>query len=351
MPPNEQVKIFEVNKDVHIEQEKYDILIFHNIQELENDLLTNVNIKNLQPWGKIFLSINKNIRDLIIPSKNINCGDKIQIINELVVGSQLHCVFRPPRELNLPVWDKKSNGTILVYSDFGFGDVFLATRYVKYLKNNDRKFIFEARIEEYDLIKNLSYYDDVFIKGQKIPNCDYKIEIMELRDDEMEIEFPYFKDFIPNNKLPKNNKIKVGVVTKGHYIKIGERREVDIDLFKYFPDSVQLYFFQKPDYKHDNIKLPKNSIDLSGYLNNWFDTANYLKQMDYLVTVDTGIMHLAAALGVNVKVLLNIDHFYIKMHDRHSFLYSSNLQAYWGNYHKCINEIIKDIVKYNKIMV
>jgi hypothetical protein len=46
-------------------------------------------------------------------------------------------------------------------------------------------------------------------------------------------------------------------------------------------------------------------IDLKDILINYNTTANYLKQIDLLVTVDTSIAHLAGALGVRTLLLLS----------------------------------------------
>lgn len=72
--------------------------------------------------------------------------------------------------------------------------------------------------------------------------------------------------------------------------------------------------------------------DLSDKIEDWYDTACYISQMDYVITPDTGIMHLSSSLGIKTKVFLNNDHIndYIKLNESNSTAYPKILTAYWG---------------------
>ena len=52
------------------------------------------------------------------------------------------------------------------------------------------------------------------------------------------------------------------------------------------------------------MPIDMNLVDLSGYLNDFADTAAALAHLDLLVTVDTAVAHLAGALGKPVWILL-----------------------------------------------
>jgi ADP-heptose:LPS heptosyltransferase len=47
-----------------------------------------------------------------------------------------------------------------------------------------------------------------------------------------------------------------------------------------------------------------NVVDITPSIKDWNDTAHALKELDLLVTVDTGIAHLAGALGMPVVNML-----------------------------------------------
>lgn len=62
---------------------------------------------------------------------------------------------------------------------------------------------------------------------------------------------------------------------------------------------------QKPPRKEDLAEHASfNYLDISEQLNSWLDTAQALKQLDRLVSVDTSVAHLGAAMGVKTHVLI-----------------------------------------------
>lgn len=267
----------------------------------------------------------------------------IQLINERTLDGRLICVYRLSRKLK-PIWNGIESGTILIYSNVGFGDDFFAARYPLLLKSPNHRFIFEARAEELSFFRHCSYYDDVCVKGDPLPPYDYCIEVTDLHD----IRKPgiYFKPVGGVVRLPKTDKINVGVVIEGGYVKWGPNRSMSPDVFVDCPKSIQLYSFQKRNFLGKQAIIP-NSVDLTLKLTNWLETARYLEQMDYLISVDTGIVHLAAGMGVNVHVLLNSDHhhFFIRPGERKSDKYEDNLTAHWGNYADSAREAFKDIIQ------
>jgi hypothetical protein len=69
---------------------------------------------------------------------------------------------------------------------------------------------------------------------------------------------------------------------------------------------VTFYSLQKGPAAKDLLDMPidMNLVDLSGYLNDFADTAAALANIDLLVTVDTAVAHLAGALGKPIWILL-----------------------------------------------
>ena len=51
-------------------------------------------------------------------------------------------------------------------------------------------------------------------------------------------------------------------------------------------------------------RLPRRYVDLSDLSGSWLDTAALIASLDRVVTVDTGVAHLAGALGVPTSVIL-----------------------------------------------
>jgi hypothetical protein len=57
-----------------------------------------------------------------------------------------------------------------------------------------------------------------------------------------------------------------------------------------------LQFGLSPSARNEWQKAPL--IDMSGYIKDFFDTAQLLRGMDLLISTDTSVAHLSAALGV-----------------------------------------------------
>ena len=57
------------------------------------------------------------------------------------------------------------------------------------------------------------------------------------------------------------------------------------------------------DLKTTQIKY-KNFIDCSCYIDDFYDTANIIKQLDMVISIDSAVAHLSGALGVKTWVLL-----------------------------------------------
>ena len=70
--------------------------------------------------------------------------------------------------------------------------------------------------------------------------------------------------------------------------------------------GVTFYSLQKGPAAKDLLDMPidMNLVDLSGYLNDFSDTAAAIANLDLLITVDTAVAHLAGALGKPVWILL-----------------------------------------------
>ena len=349
LPPDEDLKIYFSKSEKNFFEKNYDIIVCPDLNSFARELRDLTFIRKLYPHGKISVLIEKHERNLVIPTSNMENGNLIELVNEQIIEKKINCVFRSPRCINSPIWDGKSHGKILIISNKGFGDNFYASRYPFLNKNENYKFIFEARVEEFRFMKKCSFYDDVCIKGDSLPQHDYHIEINDLHVN-TSLHAPHFKNPPIKNQIVPTKKIKIGFVLEGGIVKIGTRRSINNDisseLFKH-PQKIQLYCLQK----NNNRSLPNDVIDLSKKINCWIDTASYLKQMDFLISIDTGIVHLAAGMGKNVKVLLNPDHHktcsYYQIGDRYSRKYGKNLMAYWGSPEYTVKEAIRDIINTN----
>jgi ADP-heptose:LPS heptosyltransferase len=88
-------------------------------------------------------------------------------------------------------------------------------------------------------------------------------------------------------------------------------------------------------------------IDVSDQLNSWSDTAQALKQLDHLVSVDTSVAHLGAAMGVQTHILIpRSPDWRWGIHKPHTFWYPKaklHRQDEHAHWHQAFDQIARDI--------
>lgn len=126
----------------------------------------------------------------------------------------------------------------------------------------------------------------------------------------------YIESFNDRSGDIVTDKLKVGLCWAGNADHSNDYRR-SIHLGKLAPlfalDNVQLFSLQKSVESRvwsgkpiELNNMPFGSmIDLSSRLNDFSDTADFVEQMDVVVTVDTSVAHLAAAMGKPTWVLID----------------------------------------------
>ena len=106
----------------------------------------------------------------------------------------------------------------------------------------------------------------------------------------------------------KSDKLKVGLCWEAGAAGIRNMINRTINIKALEPifnlKNIQTYSFQCDDSFNGIEKYPQ-MIDLAKEFNNFYDTANYLKSMDVVISVDTAVAHLAGALGIKTYLLLS----------------------------------------------
>lgn len=239
-----------------------------------------------------------------------------------------------PRIIPAPQWDGSSvqGKKMYIYAEQGYGDTFEYVRYLQKLKNDGAYIIFCPQNALIPLIKLCPYIDEVVSSQQAIPSCDYQAPLMTLpllydtRLETIPAKIPYLyadktliKEWATYFAQKTPQKIyKVGICWHGNsqYKDISLRRAVaqkscPLALFKMLADipNVQLYSLQKVSgldelntVDHTFLHLFPDTIDSAH--GRFMDTAAIIEQLDLVITVDTSIAHLAAALGVETWNLL-----------------------------------------------
>ncbi len=221
-----------------------------------------------------------------------------------------------PCNLKEKIWSKPLNitdKTVLIYSNCGLGDTIMYSRFFPKILNMAEKVIVQTDIELIDLFK-LNFPKINFInKTGTVLNYDTVIPVMDLQYA-LDIDFNHLeslnKYLIADNNLVNDfsqseifntQKKKIGLFWQGNK-KIFKNRSIPNEFIDKLPENTnfQFYSFQIKD---DFIKN-KNIISLGKYIKNYNDTAALLKNMDILITIDSSILHMAGALGINTFLLL-----------------------------------------------
>jgi tetratricopeptide (TPR) repeat protein/glycosyltransferase involved in cell wall biosynthesis len=250
-----------------------------------------------------------------------------------------------PRPFHQPQWDggNLTGKTILVYGEQGFGDTIQFLRYVPLVAQRGGQVILECLPPLKPLLEGVSCVDEVYIKGEKLPDFDCHIALMSLpyifgttlQDVPAPIPYLYPANSSTTNSGAKhldhkilegfeyqsphasplqpskiqNPKSKIGIVWAGNPHNPNDRDRSSqlshwLSLFQ-LPD-IAWYSLQKGDKLAElrGLEQDYGIIDLDPELGNFADTARAIAQLDLVITVDTAVAHLAGAMGKPVWVLL-----------------------------------------------
>lgn len=240
----------------------------------------------------------------------------------------------PPRGLKQAIWEghpavAKDSG-LYVYGEQGFGDVLQFVRYAKLAKERwGGKIYIETRFPLFRLLKEcVEGIDDVIIMGENVPfNVTHQIAMMSMPriiGTEKGFHGPYFKprDELKTywaNRIKKHAEgLKVGICWAGMNREsnntasaIDARRSLTLDAFTQMAKikGITWVSLQKGP-PSQQVKFPPAGmriIDYTSDLDDFYDTAGLISQLDLVISVDTSVMHLAAGLGCPTWMLSRYD--------------------------------------------
>lgn len=217
-------------------------------------------------------------------------------IDFLCSGANFIGEFKEP---NFPPLEKLwhgQNGSLLITSDQGVGDLILFSRYFPLLREKVNKLIVQCDASTHNLIKTLSC--EVVSNIPK--DFDYFCPLM--------LVFPYLGITPPCLTLPENKEIKdivdvfgekprIGICWTGNpYHPFNKQRSLPNKEFFYGLNLYNLQFGHVDSDFH-NVNL------LFG--DDFLNTAHVIQQMDVIITVCTSIAHIAGSLGKETWLLLD----------------------------------------------
>lgn len=229
-------------------------------------------------------------------------------------------VFSTPR---FSEENNKEGIRVLLHTEQGFGD---AIMFGKFLPEFRKKFknvhiILQCRDELRTIFEESfkNEVDEFYSRdSEKLPQFDYQypaVSLPYLLEIKTEKEFPKQSKFLKAVKdetieiKKEKGKINIGIawsasVTSDSY----EERKYDLkllnDLIK--SDKVNVYNLQVGEESKDikECGYENDIIDITDKLKSFNDTANFIPQLDLIISSDTSLVHLAGALNVPTWVAI-----------------------------------------------
>ncbi|MEI7474855.1 MAG: tetratricopeptide repeat protein [bacterium] len=278
--------------------------------------------------------------------------------------------------LKTPMWDGISslkNKTIYVYYEQGFGDTIMFARCLPYLHAMGAKVLFKPQPQLFELFKNCdlraeivdpSISDDELIYDEhtsllRLPYL-FKITL-----DDIPLRRGYLKaygDKVQEYKLNyfNNKNFKVGIFWQGNPKGIKKRAAKLLDFLPLANNpNLKLYSLQKGFGIEQLEEIPEGIeiVNLGETFQSYSYTAAAIENLDLVITIDTSVAHLAAALGKPTWVILHTNHEWRWLLDRNDTPWYKTVRLFkqknkdnWSELFSEVSEELNNIVANNSLI-
>lgn len=214
--------------------------------------------------------------------------------------------------------------TILIHAEQGLGDTLQFCRYARLVAARGAKVILEVQPELKTLLTGLAGVTKIIAKGEVLPEFDFHCPLLSLP-----LAFATTLQSIPTECAyissdpqrvaqwqsqldSKKAKLNIGLMWRGSSKhKNDHNRSIPLpQLFRllddFTPDEARFFALQKElsDADQELLSARKDHIFSGNAIQDFTDTAALIQLMDLVITVDTSVAHLAAAMGKPVWILL-----------------------------------------------
>ena len=227
--------------------------------------------------------------------------------------------FKPELEWKGPQAQPVKGKRVVIYAEQGLGDVINFIRYAKLLQADGATVYCVIQPELIDLVESMSGV--ICLKPNLNIEADHHVALLELplhyRTNAANAprETPYLfapadKSAVWKDKMKKwDGKLKVGIAWAGHFIHANHHnRSVALSEFKAIIEmpGVQAFSLQKSDgEQYTDMAVDENDlVDLTGDWKDFTDSAAMISNLDLVISIDSAVIHLAAALGKPTWVAL-----------------------------------------------
>ena len=226
------------------------------------------------------------------------------------------------RNFSQPLWlgENDINGkTILLHAEQGLGDTLQFCRYAKHVAALGARVILEVQPPLLALLDGLTGVDQVVERGKTLPAFDFQTPLLSLplafktRLETIPAD-PAYLQSSPDKvrqwevRLGARQRPRVGLVWRGnpHHGNDQNRSLALSVLLPHLPEGIDYVCLQKDlrDDDRDALQQDGRVRFVGSELGDFSDTAALCDLMDVVISVDTSVAHLSAALGRPTWILL-----------------------------------------------
>lgn len=267
-----------------------------------------------------------------------------------------------------PLWEGEplDGKTLILTLEQGFGDQFQFIRYAELIKTAwpTARVWFSCAGCLHSVLAGCKGLDgclpDHMTEEFKAlcPPFDYHLPLLHLPDvfrtslETIPANVPYIVPH-PDWKqlvLAPTEKKKIGFVWAGSPTHGKDKfRSMSPEQFQRFIDAApdcQFYSLQCGPRAHEVLQM-RNCVDLAQHITDWTQTADVLRQLDLLISVDTAVAHLAGAMAVPVWILIPSSPDWRWMQCRSDSPWYPTAKLYRqpakGDWESVINQVISDL--------
>jgi hypothetical protein len=225
-----------------------------------------------------------------------------------------------PRNFRCPQWrgEPLNGATILLHAEQGLGDTLQFVRYVADVVARGGKVILEVQPRLLRLLSEFPGVHQVLAQGQPLPEFSYHCPLLSLPfacGTTLE-SIPRYSSYLhtstPDARPTRSSSktpFRVGLAWQGNpENSLDAHRSMRLSDLSELGDVANVSFFSLQRSEPGKELSEQNNrislVDACSQDRDLADTAEFIATLDLVITVDTAVAHLAAALGIPVWILL-----------------------------------------------
>lgn len=230
--------------------------------------------------------------------------------------------FREKRNFSVPLWLGKESlqgKTILLHAEQGLGDTIQFCRYAPLVRDLGARVVLEVQPPLMGLLSTLDGVSQLMARGDSPPAVDFHCPLLSLplalKTGLASVPLPegYLRAdparvAVWRDRLGARTRPRVGLVWSGSAAHKKDRfRSIPFPvLMSFLPEGCQYISLQKELRPADAQALPAwpGLLQVHDLLTDFTETAALCEVLDIVISVDTSVAHLAAALGKPTWLLL-----------------------------------------------